>query len=282
MAHSPFFSLRAALAGAVSILAAQGCDVTIKNGDVSFDQLHGRAVQEWNRKYEVADGGRVEIVNVNGPVTVVVGAPRAVEVTAVLTARAMTDERAKEVLSRSSIDESASPEHIRVAIVRDSRGRGPGRLQVSYTVTAPPDARVEITTNNGTLKAEGLSGPIKAMVVNGEIELTGLRGSVDAASVNGGVSVRMAEVTARVRLESTNGRVALELPNDSSATLTARSVNGGISVTGLNTPEASGRRIRNLESVLNGGGPEIDLRVTNGRITITGSPASKLESPRSR
>ena len=37
-------------------------------------------------------------------------------------------------------------------------------------------------------------------------------------------------------------------------------VNGGLTVTGLTAQEATGRRIRNLESVLNGGGPEIDVR----------------------
>jgi hypothetical protein len=64
--------------------------------------------------------------------------------------------------------------------------------------------------------------------------------------------------------------VALEIPKDSKATLNARSVNGGLRVTGLTASEPTGRRIRNLESVLNGGGPEIDVRVTNGRATIEG------------
>jgi DUF4097 and DUF4098 domain-containing protein YvlB len=108
------------------------------------------------------------------------------------------------------------------------------------------------------------------MVTNGRIELTGLRGSVDVASVNGSITTRMAAVTGRVRLEATNGRVSLEVPKDAKATLSARSVNGGISVTGLNTQEVTGRRIRNIESQLNGGGPEIDVRATNGRITIEG------------
>ena len=80
----------------------------------------------------------------------------------------------------------------------------------------------------------------------------------------------MAEVTGRVRLEGTNGRMALEVPKDTKAMLNARSVNGGLTVTGLTAQEATGRRIRNLESVLNGGGPEIDVRVTNGRMTIEG------------
>ena len=92
----------------------------------------------------------------------------------------------------------------------------------------------------------------------------------------------MADVTGPLRLESTNGRIALEIPKTAKATLNARSVNGDITVTGLTVEEGTGRRIRTLESQLNGGGPEIDLRVTNGRISITGveSPESRVESPR--
>ena len=108
------------------------------------------------------------------------------------------------------------------------------------------------------------------MVVNGQTELTGLRGTVDAATVNGSVSVKMAEITGRVRVECTNGQISIEVPKDAKATLNARSVNGGVTVTGLNTQEASGRRIRSVESPLNGGGPEIDVRANNGRITIEG------------
>jgi len=250
---------------ALSVLGA--CDVTIKDGDVSFDQLHGRATQEWSRQYPLAAGGRVEVVNSNGDIEVGVGKAGGVEVAALLSARAMTDERAKELLSGAKIEESATPEHIKLATVRGNRSGG---LEVSYRLTVPPDARVEMTGNNARVKVDGLRGHVKAMVANGAVELTGLRGSVDAASVNGSVSVKMAEVTGRVRLESTNGRIALEVPKDTKATLNARSVNGGITVTGLTAQEATGRRIRNLESVLNGGGPEIDVRVTNGRITIEG------------
>ncbi len=250
---------------AFSVLSA--CDVTIKDGDVSFNQLHGRATQEFNRKYPLADAGTVEIVNINGPIDITVGPSGTVEVAATLAARAFTDARANEVLAEAAIEESATPEHIKLTTVRRNRSGG---LQVCYRVTVPEYARVEMTGNNATLRAAGLRGHVRAMVVNGGVELTGLKGSVDAASVNGAVSVKMAEVSARVRLESTNGRITLELPKDTKATLNARAVNGGVTVTGLNVQEPSGRRIRNLESVLNGGGPEIDVRITNGRITIEG------------
>jgi hypothetical protein len=34
--------------------------------------------------------------------------------------------------------------------------------------------------------------------------------------------------------------------------------------------QPTGRRIKNLDAVLNGGGPEISTRVTNGRLSIEG------------
>lgn len=268
MPLAPSSQPSALLVGLCAIGALGACDVTIKDGDVSFNQLHGRATQEFKRTYPLAPGGRVEIVNSNGPIDVAAGVAGSVEVTAVMTARAMTDDRAKELLAAAKVEDSAAPDHVRVATVRGNRSGG---LRVAYKVTVPPDARVELTATNGDVHAEDLRGHLKAMMVNGELELTGMRSTIDAASVNGRMLVRMAEVTGRVRLEGTNGRITLEVPKDTKATLTARSVNGGITVNGLAArDDSSGRRIRNLESQLNGGGPEIDVRVTNGRVTIEG------------
>jgi len=244
-----------------------GCDVTIKDGDLSVEHALGRATQEFSRTYPLAPNGRVEVVNTNGDVEVTTGPSGTVSVSATLLARALTDDHAKSLLDASKIEEEATPEHVRLATARAGR---PGGLDVHYKLVVPAEARLEVTATSGTIKADGIAGHVKVMVANGGIELTALRGTVDAASVNGHMSIRMAEVTGRLRIEATNGRVSLEVPKDVKATLNARSVNGGITVTGLNTQEATGRRIRSIESQLNGGGPEIDVRVTNGRITIEG------------
>ena len=66
------------------------CDVTIKDGDIKNVSVQARATQEWSRQYPLAAGGRVEIVNVNGSIEVVAGPAGAVDVAAVLEARAMT------------------------------------------------------------------------------------------------------------------------------------------------------------------------------------------------
>ena len=261
-----------------------GCDVTIKDGDIKGVSMHAKVTQEWSRHYPLAAGGRVEIVNPDGPIEAVVGPAGSVDVAIVMDAGAMTETRAKEVLTEFKIEESATSEHVRVATARTRGRRGVGDVDISYKVTLPADARLEMTGNNGTIKVGSLRGHVKAMVVNGRIEMAAMTGTVDAASVNGSITAKMAQVTGPIRLESTNGRIALELPKTAKATLNARSVNGGITVTGLTTEEGTGRRIRTLESRLNGGGPEIDLRVTNGRINITGiesptSPTSQKSPP---
>ena len=137
-------------------------------------------------------------------------------------------------------------------------------------MSVPPDARVEITRQQRDGQGDGLRGHVKAMVDqrSRRAERTPRLGRCGA-----GQRLRVGEDGGGDRRASgwrgTNGGSALEVPKDTKATLTARSVNGGLTVTGLTAQEATGRRIRNLESVLNGGGPEIDVRVTNGRISIT-------------
>lgn len=258
---------KAALLAGLSVVASLACDVTIKDGDIQNVSMHATVTEEWSRHYAIAAGGRVEIVNGNGPIQAVVGPAGSVDIAAVLEARAMTEDRAKEILSEVTLEESAAPDHVRVAPVRR---RGRGDLDITFKVTLPADARLEMTGNNGTLEGAGLRGHVKAMVVNGAVDLTAMSGTIDAASVNGPISVKMAQVTGPMRLESTNGRIALEIPKTAKATLKARAVNGGIRITDLAVEQGTGRRIRTLESPLNGGGPEIDLRVTNGRITIEG------------
>lgn len=276
MPQFAFCSLPSALAvGVCAVGVLSACDVTIKDGDIQDVSLQAKVTRDWTRHYALAEGGRVEIVNSNGSIEAVVGPAGAVDIAAVVEAGAMTEARANEILNEVKIEESAVPGHVRVAAVRSGRGH----LDVTFKVTLPADARLEMTGNRGTFKASGMRGHVKAMVVNGGVELAGMSGGVDAAAVNGHVSAKMADVTDPMRLEATNGRITLEIPRTARATLNARAVNGGITVTGLNIQDGAGRRIRTLESQLNGGGPEIDLRVTNGRIAIAGSGSA--ENPKS-
>jgi hypothetical protein len=246
------------------------CDVSIREGNMSVDVLTAEARDEWTRRYPLKTGGRVEMVNV-GPINVTAGEPGFVNFRVTRTAKALTEEAAKEIVSNIEIQETADSESIRVVTrMSRTRTREPRQTEVSYEVQIPAGAQVAVTINNGPLTAARLNGPLKASVVNGTIELSDIAGEIDATAVNGGLTAKLSRITAAVRLEATNGRISFEIPKGAKANLSARSVNGGISVTGLDVQSPTGRRIRDLEAALNGGGPDLDLRVTNGRISITG------------
>ena len=256
------------LAGLGVLASLVACDVNVQNGKASFGVLSSEATDEWTHHYPLSAGGRVEIVNINGPVQLSAGPAGTVEVHATITAKSLTDAGAKELLQRGRIRETAEPARVRLETTIP-RGVS-GSYTVQYDARVPADAVTEISTTNGSLKADGIAGKLKATGVNGRIDLRDVSGGINGIVANGSLTVSLAKVTAQVRLETTNGSLSLTLPADSKANLSARVVNGGLTVTGFQIDQPTGRRIRDLEAGLNGGGPDIDLRTTNGRITVEG------------
>jgi DUF4097 and DUF4098 domain-containing protein YvlB len=72
-----------------------------------------------------------------------------------------------------------------------------------------------------------------------------------------------------IELESVNGGVSLILPGESKADVTARCVNGGISINGLSLEIIGEQTRRKVEGKLNGGGTRVVLDTTNGGIRLS-------------
>ncbi len=253
----------AALLLPVLLTLSAGCDV------ITADLRHTEKA-EWRRTYELAAGGRVEISNVNGKINVVPSQGQKVEVVAVKIARGATAEAAKQSLERAEIREESSRELVRVStqIPRGGWLNG-GNTQVEYTVKVPAAAEVKLTTINGRVDVEGLSGRITAETTNGGVVARDVSGPIDASTTNGGVDVELSRVPdGGARLGCTNGGIKLRLPADAKATLSASVTNGGIDADGLRIESTQSSR-RRLEGRLNGGGPSIRLEGTNGGITIS-------------
>lgn len=260
--------LRWILAGSLVVAGSAGCDVNVRDGKASFNLLTAQATADWTHRYPLTAGARVEIVNISGPVRLTSGEPGTVEVHATITAKALTDAGAADLLSKGAIQERAGQGRVHIETMMP-RGVH-GSYEVQYDVRVPRDAETETSVTNGSLKVTGLDGRLKTIAVNSKVELNDMAGAIDSVVANGSLLVTLARVTADVRLETTNGRLSLELPATSKAQLTARVVNGSLEISGLPIEQPAGRRIRNVEATLNGGGPSIDVRATNGRATIIG------------
>ncbi len=147
-------------------------------------------------------------------------------------------------------------------------GRDEG-WSVSFEVFVPRTTNLSLTSVNGGISARNVDGDVQATTTNGGITMRELSGDVRGSSTNGGINVHL---TGRIRdgagvdLRTTNGGVQVTLPASYGANLQASTVNGGIN---SEIPlSVQGRIGRSVNAEINGGGPTVRLRTTNGGIRI--------------
>ena len=266
-------SRRPAAILALLLTAAAGSaasDVNVGAGDFSFGVVSGRATDEVSRKYQVPAAGRFEVVNVNGMIQVEQAAGAEVEVRAERTAKAATDEAAKELLGKVEIAETRSGDQVKIE-TKAPKNFGRGGVEVKYYIKVPAGLKVAAQTTNGGVRLVGISNEVVAATTNGGVSGENLTGSVNASTTNGGIELSVGAIGAQgVKAETVNGGVAVTVPRNAKADISARVVNGGLSVGDLPVETVGEQSRRRLEGKLNGGGPRIEIGAVNGGVRLSG------------
>jgi hypothetical protein len=247
-------------------------------------------------------GEVVRLHNSNGR-TRVIGEERGnVEVRAGRTARAESDEAARNMLSSIRIlgHEVGDALELEVEIPRKWNRRGHANLELrvprgtSLEINNPNGnvwiqgvhGRVQVRSSNGSVRVEEVvgdvdvntsnakvccsctSGRLLARSSNGKIEIEEHRGSIDASTSNATVRAALDALGKNgVQLATSNGRIVLELPEFVDADLDAWVDNGIIRNDRdleSTTRDTSGRVVGRLGS----GGPLVKLRTSNGSIAL--------------
>jgi DUF4097 and DUF4098 domain-containing protein YvlB len=167
--------------------------------------------------------------------------------------------------------------------VRAPRFRGASNHEIKWTIKVPKGVSVDLRTVNGGVHLSGLQGDVRARSTNGGIVGSELISSnVEASVTNGGVEINLARAPSdgSIDLESVNGGVSLSLPRDSKADITARCVNGGISVNGLELEMTGEQTKRRLAGKLNGGGTRVSMETVNGGVKIGRSEGRAVTTDR--
>ena len=250
---------------AAAALLAGACDVSVNDGRVSVDVVTGVAEREERRSYAIGPDGQLAIENRNGAVEVGAWDGPGVEITITRRAKARSDEAAEALLDRIEIGEEVAPARVRLV----TEAPGDGGVSVGYVVRAPPALSVTVDNEAGAVRITGMTGPVRASLRNGAITGSELSGAVHVSSVNGPVSIELAGVGGEVSLATVNGPVRIAIPTAAKATLSARTVNGRITTSGVTLENLRQESRRELEARLNGGGPPIRLETTNGPIVIS-------------
>ncbi|HKH73740.1 MAG TPA: DUF4097 family beta strand repeat-containing protein [Vicinamibacterales bacterium] len=256
--------------------AGIACDIKVsKEGDVSVDVASGKASDEWRRTYSMPQGGRLEVINVNGIIEVYPASGSQVEVVARREVRTRTEEEAKARLAKAEMIEDVGPDHVRIEAKPNDQGVsfGPhGRVSIQYRVSVPAGLTTSFRTENGVIRLENIEGRITVASTNGPIIGRGLSGSVDASTVNGGIEIGLTAVDGDSKIVTVNGPATVILPPEIDAELEATAVNGGVTTQDGLPLTASDRTSKRVTGRLNKGGPRITVQTTNGgvRVGMTG------------
>lgn len=266
--------LRAPLAGTLLLplgMLSGGCEMMIAGP-------RAQASDRWEKTYQVSSGATLEIENTNGGIDVRTHDRPTIQVTAHRTARAVTEQGARELLTRTRLEESASPDLVRLVTPRHRSSMGQ-HVDVRYEVTVPTTIAVTLTTVNGKVELEGVTGAVALETVNGGIQARGITTLRTAETVNGSVSLELAALPAQgTRIETVNGGVAITLPSVTGADLSVRTVNGGINVDGFGNVNQAEQRRRHYEGKINGGGPTLRVETVNGGVSVNGLAAAATAS----
>lgn len=245
-------------------LVSAGCELMIAGP-------RAKATDRWDRTYPVNRNATLAIENTNGSITVRTHDQATFQVTAHRTARAVSEQSARDLLARLSLEQSASAEGVRLAMPRMSGTSIVQHVDVRYEVLVPATAAVSLTTVNGQVDVENVTGAVELETVNGGIDARGLSSLRKAETVNGSVRVHLRGLPSEgVEIETVNGGVTVGLPGSVAASLTVDTVNGGIDVDGFNAVSDGERKRRHYEGRLNGGGPRLRVETVNGGVTVSG------------
>src|SRR2546429_93411 len=166
--------------------------------------------EEFHQTYPLNKQGRIHLENVNGNVHIVTWDREEIKVDAIKHAKK------QEHLDEVKIDVDAKADRIRIKTkypeAKTKRNKN-NSTSVDYTLTVPKQSRLDqISTVNGGVEIENVSGDVEASSVNGNITATGLTGDVALSTVNGSVKSGFAVVEKAGSLQTVNCGVSIARP----------------------------------------------------------------------
>lgn len=243
----------------------------IHGGGDAAAASHGSSERRINEYYELADGARVEIVGINGPVSVEAVEGNTAEVSVTSTAGNMSDLNENQV----------TVEHTDSGLVVRGKGnnswgvwkwlRGSGG-ETRHNVVLRVPRRVELATRgtNGKVTIGEMEGSVKVSGVNGSVEVGGAGGLAEVSGVNGGVTLTITELSKEgAKVNGINGGVELRLGSHVNADLNLNGVNGRITVEAPNVEVEEQKRSR-MRARIGAGGSNIKANGINGAVRIVG------------
>ena len=240
------------------------------NDDGSWnDRNRARYCEERTMGWRAQDGAALSVdAAPNGGVSVTGWDRDSVHVLLKVQAQGADDSEARDLAQQLRVVN----DHGRLS-VEGPRTRRWANWSVSFEIFAPRRVDVDLSTENGPLSVEDITGRIRLDAQNGPLSLESVGGDVRAHAQNGPLHVTLAGARwegVGLDAETQNGPLVLEVPDGYNAELETGTVNGpmdiGFPVTVQGRIGVGSRR--RITTTLGSGGPTIRAVTTNGPAVI--------------
>jgi DUF4097 and DUF4098 domain-containing protein YvlB len=233
--------------------------------------------QAFDRTFDVRPGAVFSLTNTNGHITVRAWDQPRIKVHALKHVESRDGDSARDAMKALTIALSQPNGGLTIDTRYPKHNDGifewiagtSVNMTVTYEVMVPRTMDLRIDNTNGSIEASDIRGSHKIETTNGRITPARCAGDLDAETTNGTIEAELTTVTAgrAIRLETTNGGIHARLPRTLGARIDAANTNGSIE-TDLPVTMTGSHNKHELRGTLNGGGPELHLRTTNGSIHI--------------
>lgn len=211
----------------------------------------------------------VNVQTKNGSVTIVGADTSDITIKAYYSARGTSRAKAEERVQALRSEVSMQGNTLNIVAVLP-----PTTIQndsIRYEVTLPRTLGVRVSTSNGRVDAQGISGKVDISTSNGAVEVLGDAGPREllVRTSNGRIVVRAAPQSGRYDLRTSNGAVQVALPEHLGVTLRASTSNGSIDL-GYGQWLFQGGQIssRSINATLGDGKLQLDINTSNGSVRL--------------
>ncbi len=133
------------------------------------------------------------------------------------------------------------------------------------------DGAVSLRSSNGKVVCEGVDGTVNATTSNGSVICKDIAGPIDAHTSNGSVTVEHPTALTQdygISCRTSNGSIRVNLPGECSFEIDARTSNGSIKSAFAVDKFSDTNSKKRLAGRVGAGGPVVQLRSSNGSISI--------------
>ena len=233
----------------------------------------GSSERRINETYELASDAHVEVIGINGPVSVEATDGTTAEVQVTTTAGSASDLAEHKIIvehTPSSLTVRGKGNNNGWGFWRWLRGGGSGGARHNVVLKVPRTVELAVRGTNGRVEVDEMEGAVQVAGTNGRVEIGGAHGGMEVSGVNGGVTLTVNELGKEgMSVNGINGGVEFRLGSGVNADLNFNGVNGSITVEAPNVEVQEQKRSK-LRARVGTGGAGIKANGINGGVRLVG------------